>query len=244
MEPVPEPRIVKLPTDEETKSAFEVYTLALGKVAHAWNYLHEKLAQLFCVITESERAISLAIWYSTTNERAQRDMLKAAVAAVNLERWEKLPKAKEDLKWCLDKVDVLAGHRNNAVHAPCSLYIGGGNDGGSEMGAAFFQGHPRAKELQGKKVLIEFDWCERYAETLTRFAQKLESAIAHPRTVPLAESAFIAQSPSKILAPFSVHNSKIMQRADCRFASNASCEFHPIWTCRRGCGQAALSHPP
>lgn len=180
MESVPEPCIVKLPTDEETEAAFEAYTLALGKVAHAWNYLHEKLAQLFCAITESERAISLAIWYSTTNERAQRDMLKAAVAAVKLERWEKLPKAKEDLKWCLNKVDELAGHRNNAVHAPCSLYVGGGNDGSSEMGAAFFQGHPRAKELQGKKVLIEFDWCERYAETLTRFAQKLESAIAYP----------------------------------------------------------------
>jgi hypothetical protein len=182
MEPAPEPHTIKIlwPTDEETRRAFEAYTLALGKVAHAWNYLHEKLARLFCVITGAEPAISLAIWYSTTNERAQRDMLKAAIAAVNVERWTNLPQATEDLAWLLDKSHSLAGLRNNAIHAPCSLYIGGGNDGASEMGAAFFQGHPRAKELQGKKIIIEFDWCERYAETLTRFAQHLESAIADP----------------------------------------------------------------
>jgi hypothetical protein len=34
-------------------------------------------------------------------------------------------------------------------------------------------------------------------------------------------------------------------RADCRFASNASCEFHPhIWTSRRGRGWRLCPHPP
>jgi hypothetical protein len=67
--------IVKWPSDEEWVTAFETYTLALGKVAHAWNYLHEKLARLFCVVVAADPAICLGIWYSTTNERAQRDML-------------------------------------------------------------------------------------------------------------------------------------------------------------------------
>jgi hypothetical protein len=32
---------------EQTKKAFEEYALALGKVAHAWNYLHEKLGRFW-----------------------------------------------------------------------------------------------------------------------------------------------------------------------------------------------------
>ena len=97
----PEPSIVKWPTDSEAKTAFKSYTLALGKVAHAWNYLHEKLGQLFVVITGAERDMALAIWYSTDSDGTQRKMLEAAVA-VNNSRWEQWPKAKDDLAWLLD----------------------------------------------------------------------------------------------------------------------------------------------
>ena len=173
-----QPHIVKWPSDEETRAAFEAYTLALGKVAHAWNYLHEKLGQLFVVISGADRNIALAIWYSTNSDRTQREMLRAAVAATSVDRWKTLPKAQEHLTWLLDRADELAEQRNNAIHAPCSLYIGGGENGGAEMGAAFFYGHPRARKLMGKKLLVEFDWCERYAETLSRFTKKLETAIA------------------------------------------------------------------
>jgi hypothetical protein len=55
------------------------------------------------------------------------------------------------------------------------------------MGAAFFHGNPRAKKLKGKRVLAEFDWCERYAETLTRYAQKIETGIAFPDKYPWPE---------------------------------------------------------
>ena len=39
------------------------------------------------------------------------------------------------------------------------------------MGAAFFNGNPRAKKLMGKELLVEFAWCEAYAETLSRFTE-------------------------------------------------------------------------
>ena len=45
--PKPTIKIIKWPTDDEMKVAFEAYALALGKVAFSWNYLHEKLGQLF-----------------------------------------------------------------------------------------------------------------------------------------------------------------------------------------------------
>ena len=71
-----QPAIVRQPTDEQIRAAFEAYTLAVGKVAHAWNYLHEKLGQLFAVITGADREIALAIWYSTDSDRTPPNMLK------------------------------------------------------------------------------------------------------------------------------------------------------------------------
>jgi hypothetical protein len=51
-------------------------------------------------------------------------MLKAAVAATTAERWASFPKAADHIKWLLDRADEVAEYRNNAIHAPCSLYIG------------------------------------------------------------------------------------------------------------------------
>jgi hypothetical protein len=48
------------------------------------------------------------------------------------------------------------------------------------MGAAFFNGHPRARKLMGIELLVEFAWCEAYAEALSRFAEMLAVAIAFP----------------------------------------------------------------
>jgi hypothetical protein len=138
-------RDFRLPTNEETKAAFERYTLAVGKVVHAWNYLHEKLGQLFVVLSGSDRNIALAIWYSTFNDRAQRLMLRAAVIASGANRWPN-PSAKDDMIWLLDHADDLAEQRNNAIHTPCSLYICGAKDRGTEMGAAYFNGHPASPQ--------------------------------------------------------------------------------------------------
>jgi hypothetical protein len=171
-------------TFEDTIEAFDAYVAAVGKVAHAWNYLHERLGVLFVAVTGMERNVALSIWYSVKSDRAQRDMLKAAIDATNSERSTKWPEAPDDLKWLLERAEALAEARNNAVHAPCSLYIGGS---GSEMGASFFDGNPRAKNLMGKELLVEFAWCERFAETLSRFAEMLGTAIAFPDRFPWPE---------------------------------------------------------
>ena len=176
--PTAEPNFVRgWSTFEETKKAFDAYVAAVGKVAHAWNYLHEKLGVLFIAVTGMERNLALSIWYSVRSDLAQREMLKAAVSATNAQRSEKLPKAPEDLKWLLDRAQEVANARNDAVHAPCSLYLGGTV---SEMGASYFNGNPRAKNLVGKELLVEFAWCEGYAETLSRFAEMLANAVAFP----------------------------------------------------------------
>jgi hypothetical protein len=105
-------------------------------------------------------------------------MLRAKVNATNSERSKTLPDAAtDDLIWLLERADELADDRNNAVHAPCSVYISGS---GSEMGAAFFNGHPRARKLEGIDLLVEFAWCATYAATLSRFTEMLAVAIAFP----------------------------------------------------------------
>ena len=141
----------------------------------------KRLGVLFVAATGMERNLALSIWYSVTSDRAQREMLKASVFATSSQRSEKLPKARDDLKWLLDRAEEVADARNNAVHAPCSLYLGGSV---SEMGVSYFNGNPRAKNLVGKELLVEFAWCERYAQTLREFIQRLENSIRLPDRYP------------------------------------------------------------
>ena len=90
------------------RCGFDAYVAAVGRVAHAWNYLHEKLGMLFVAVSGMERNLALSIWYSVTNDHFQREMLKAAVSATNSERLAKLPKAPDDLKWLLDRAAEVA----------------------------------------------------------------------------------------------------------------------------------------
>lgn len=147
--------IVRMPTDAETKRAFEEYSLAVGKVSHAWNYLQERLGLLFRLVSGAPHEIASAVWYSVESDRSQRNMLSAAAGA-NTKLSEKYPDLVPDLKWLVDRCGELSQRRNDAIHAPCSLYIHG--EKGAEVGSFFLFGHPRAKNLKGKKLLTEFAW--------------------------------------------------------------------------------------
>ena len=114
-------------TDEAIRAKMEPYVMPLGKVAHAWNYLQEALGQLFCTVTGLADNTGPAIWHSTTNDRSQREMLRAAARVCSHPRLTtQLLKAKIDIKWLLDKADGVAEQRNDAVHAPMSIAIGSG----------------------------------------------------------------------------------------------------------------------
>jgi hypothetical protein len=172
----PAARIVKYPTDAEVRAAFEAYVTGVGKVAHAWNYLHERLGALFAaVLNTPDRNVAAAVWYSPYVDRVQREMLRAAIEAMAEYRWQSLPNdARDDLKFVLKEIDAVGYKRDDAIHAPASLYT---DYTGSEMAASFLSGHRRAKNLAGKQLLIEFDWCERYSEELSRFVAKATEAL-------------------------------------------------------------------
>ncbi len=169
--------VIKLPSTELVQQKFSEYVAALGKVAHAWNYLQERLGQLFvATLPTAPHNILLAVWYSEPNDRAQRRMLRAAISAGALElhgAFDPLPNgARDDVLWLLKSADDLSIKRDRAVHAPCAIATGAE---GTEMIAAFFHGHPLAEHLRGKKLLREFDLYEMAGRSLlvdTRFRSR------------------------------------------------------------------------
>jgi hypothetical protein len=167
------------PTDEEMDAALERYAAAVGKVAAAWNYLHEKLGQLFVTLLEApDRNVSAAVWHSSYNDRAQRDMLRAVLNTMQGNSWLRFPSLKPDILWLLDCTNALSAGRDDVVHAPVSLSI---EDKKAEMiAAAYAGGHRRVKNLKGKNLLTQFDWIEWRAITLARFAHKVEFALTVP----------------------------------------------------------------
>ena len=89
-------------------------------------------------------------WYAIRSDTRQREKLRRAIIETTSDRWKKSPRAPGDLKWLLDRVDKLASDRNNAIHAPCSLYLRG--DGSSEVMAAIYR---RTLVTAAPKILKE-----------------------------------------------------------------------------------------
>ena len=178
MSEAPLPNVVKPPSTEEAKVIFETYALAVGKVASAWNILHERLGSLFVTIVGARTPdIALAIWYSPDSDRVKQKMLKDVIESYPSWQWtwfQNHPKAKDDLSWLLDRAMNLGDARNNAIHAPVVLLT---DDKGTEIVASFLSPHGRAKNLRGKEILVEFDWIERWADELTRFTQRVNQAL-------------------------------------------------------------------
>jgi hypothetical protein len=161
--------------NQKVRAKMNPYVTALGRVAHSWNYLQESLGQLFCTVTGLDERVGQAIWHSTSSDRAQREMLSAATST-SLDRrlTTDYPKAKEDIKWLLDRANKVADQRNDAIHAPISISIGQSE---FEIVPASYYGNPRAKKLVWKDIIAEFKWYELSADALTRFARAVRTAI-------------------------------------------------------------------
>jgi hypothetical protein len=106
---------------------FDAYALAVGKVAYAWNHLQERLGQIFGIVlgAEANHFIATAVWYSSDSDRAQQAMLREAITASPADRWLNRPKAKDDIIWLLKEANKLTDDRNNAIHTPVAVWLGG-----------------------------------------------------------------------------------------------------------------------
>jgi hypothetical protein len=91
-----EPKYVTLPTREKVQEAKDAYVLAVGRVSGAWNYLHQTLGEFFAVVIGGDAELVVTAWRSLENDRAQREMLRAAIKAASPKRWKQTPKAPDE----------------------------------------------------------------------------------------------------------------------------------------------------
>jgi hypothetical protein len=137
----------KPPSQKQLDKAFKPYAIEIGFLTRSWNLLHDNLGKIFGRIMEHPIPhVPIAVWYSATSDRTQREMLRAACAATFRVSPGKRPGLKDDIKWLLSKVQTLADQRNDAIHAPLVLITGDAFTG-IEVMAAYFDGNPRAIKL-------------------------------------------------------------------------------------------------
>lgn len=172
--------MAKLPTAEEVAAqtaALQPYFLALGKVAHSWNHLHEELGKVFCAVTGLPLHLGMGVWHKLKSDRSQRDILEGAIQsrAVEDEWAENNPNALKGVTDLLHQVQSLANKRNDAIHAPCLVISGIMYD--FEIAPMTFFGNKLAKNLHGKDILKEFEWYEKTADVLRDHAWRVRFAL-------------------------------------------------------------------
>ena len=141
---------ISAPSPDRIEKVVEPYARELGKLVASWNTLHERLGELFsAVLNKSHPGIGSAIWYSTQNDRAQREMLRAATEAAAAEG-TLTQQARDEIKWLLDRTNELANERNDAVHAPVALFT---DQDGTKLMTEYFFGN-RAGETEALDRLV------------------------------------------------------------------------------------------
>jgi hypothetical protein len=156
----------------EFDDAFRHIAAEIGFFARAWNALHNNLATIFAVLlSPSNIMMPIAVWNSTSNDRAQREMLRAP-----LESWRAHNRGKsntvDEIEWLLKECDKLSDKRNDALHSPLNILM---NTETFEFNVEpnWHQNHPRALKLRGKDVFDEFSRYRAQAECLDQHAIKI-----------------------------------------------------------------------
>ena len=131
--------------DEES----DKLALHLGRIAFAWNLLHDRLGKLFTVLAtpHNERA-GWAIWHSLKSDLAQRDMLRALIA----ELLGETDPLRAQITEALNAINGLQADRNNALHAPYWIVS---QDGESKLAPYDVNGNRLATPLSGRNLETE-----------------------------------------------------------------------------------------
>jgi hypothetical protein len=158
-----------------TDKAYLPHATALGQLALAWNGLHEMLCVLFCSVMGGGFVNQpLAIWHALKVDRAQRDILLAALE--NHTRDAYPTKFETDIKWICDRADALEDARNDALHSPLWAQERGPQN--TVVAPYVGLGHVRAKKLLLKDLLAEFRWCRDAAILLADFASEVDRSLS------------------------------------------------------------------
>jgi hypothetical protein len=121
----------------------------------------------------------LAIWHVLKSDRAQRDILLAAVSEMTPAN---LPeKVAEEAQWICKQTTALEEDRNNMLHSP--IWGTPRGEGKISVQPVVGLGHKRAGNLLGKNLLVEFRRCRDCAVKLRDYTTRLD--FAYCRGMPL-----------------------------------------------------------
>jgi len=168
---------------------FKPFAAEVGWIAYEWNGLHEAFCQVFADLLGfrefDSRFAAYAIWHSTSNDRAQREMLSSVIKEIK-EPTPRRPappkppahtvKLYEGVSWVLnEQMKALAGRRNTAIHAPLLLVSLGREGLTFEVESNTFTGNPRASELPAddQEIRDEYAWYRDHLEKLSAYVMNL-----------------------------------------------------------------------
>ena len=156
----------------EFDEAFRHVAAEIGFLARAWNGLHNNLATIFSVLlSPSNVNIPLAVWNSASSDRAQREMLSAALKSWTSFHRNEAPLV-DEIKWLLSECGKLSDKRNDALHSPINILMDT-ETFEFRVEANYWQNHPRALKLKGKDVFDEISRYRAQTECLDRYAINL-----------------------------------------------------------------------
>jgi hypothetical protein len=165
---------------------FEPVAREIGFLLRDWNYLQEKLSDLFVtLVVPKDEGLARAIWYAVGNDHYQREMLRGAATHV-FGSTSTDQQAKDnaailaDINWIIEKSKALGSQRATTVHAPLAPLL----DEPFGFIAHHLSGNPFAKKLQGKDLLSEFKLYHARALLLHDYAEKITEWLRDGRSWP------------------------------------------------------------
>ncbi len=103
-----------------TQPLIKRHASMIGEIAWAWNSMHSRFLQLFCLLVDKDHdEAGAAIWHSQASDRGQREMLLALAKY----RLTGHPDLLTELTWVSKAASDLSGPRNAFVHAPMKFEI-------------------------------------------------------------------------------------------------------------------------
>jgi hypothetical protein len=163
--------VSKIPSPEVVRKHLDPYATEIGHIAISWNRLHENLALLFWHAIGPGGA-PFAIWNTISSDRTQREILKAAVEANAFNDRPDSKRISQDVLWLLKQADKLSDQRNDALHGPITTLTDTAT-GETRVAPQTFFGNRRAKKLDKKDLMNEFNWYRESIEALSRYAADL-----------------------------------------------------------------------
>ncbi len=170
----------------------DVHAVAIGRIAIAWNELHEHLAEIFgTLFEEADYGLALTAWHSLVNDAAQREMLRS-VAGAKLGRDSK---GYKEINWSLEQIkQQIANQRNTGIHMPLMLFTDMSNPeqpGEPQMLPLSLFGNRRAFSMSGKDLLKEYALYEQQIRRLGTYLDDRfhETCIMEPM-VSMTDSLF------------------------------------------------------